>query len=38
MKKNTRFISVLLQRKQSKSKPEYTQNPEHLQRDNPGTN
>ena len=29
---------VLLRREQSKSKPEYTQNPEHLQRDRPGTN
>ena len=29
---------VLLRHEQSKSKPEYTQNPEHLQCDRPGTN
>jgi len=31
-------VFVLLRRKQSKSKPEYTQNPEHVQRDSRGTN
>jgi len=29
---------VMVRRKQSKSKPEYSQNPEHVQRDSPGTN
>jgi len=28
----------MLRCKQSKSKPEYSQNPEHVQRDLPGTN
>jgi len=28
----------MLRHKQSKSKPEYSQNPEHIQHDRPGTN